>query len=67
MTDAQQEQAARRLCELRGIDPDEQLGQPATDLMSVVYSPAWKLALADIKDFLLIQEACEFGKHSSNG
>lgn len=62
MNEQQKEIAARRLCELRGIDPDASVAHGANpnDDGSVpyilVYSPAWRLAVCEIEQRLMMDD-----------
>lgn len=52
------EAAARKLCELRGIDPDE--CDPYDGHNSLQYGvPYWRRVLPEIEAFLQIQQAIE--------
>lgn len=63
MNEKQLETAARRLCELRGVDPDAQVAHGAdpnpdgTVYAVVWYSPAWTRAIREIRHQLQINEA----------
>lgn len=65
MTDEEFERAGRRLCELRGQDPDELIGHsPRADERGIVAavllsSPAWRLATHEVKNFLTIAQAID--------
>lgn len=65
MTDEQIEKAARKLCELRGIDPDMSVGhgaQPdANGMVPAVmcYSAAWRLAAHEIVAFFQVAKAID--------
>jgi len=66
MNDKQKEQAARRLCELRGIDPDEKVQHGADPdkngfVVSILLcSPAWERALREIEDHVRMHEAINY-------
>lgn len=57
MNEEQLEKAARKLCVLRGIDPDQLIshGAPANEHGFVpaicLWSPSWKLVAGELKDF----------------
>lgn len=53
------ERCARKLCELRGIDPDLMVDAPARESRTMVLmrKPAWELAAAEIQDQINIQAA----------
>lgn len=65
LTDEQLRLAAIRLCELRGEDPHRMIGHGAPpDANGMVpavllHSPAWRFALNDINDLMLIAEAID--------
>ena len=56
MNDKQKEKAAKKLCELRGIDPDSKVAHGADpdkngfSLDILLYSPAWTRVLREIED-----------------
>lgn len=66
MTDEQLEAAARKLCEIRGIDPDRQIGHGAPPNANgavpavMLYSPAWRLAASEIMGFYQVAKALDF-------
>jgi hypothetical protein len=66
MTEEQIEKAARKLCELRGIDPDRRVSHaaPPTSMGYVpavlMYSPAWTLVASEIRGFWMMIEAIDF-------
>lgn len=68
MTDLQKELAARKLCALRGIDPDAMIAHAADSLSNgmvpaiCLYSPAWQLAAREIEKHERIEEAMTFGR-----
>ncbi len=68
MTDQQKEAAARELCRLRGIDPDQRVAHGADPLPSGVvpmvclYSPAWRLAVREIEAQERIEAAMRVGR-----
>lgn len=70
MTDAQIEIAARKLCKLHGINPDDECPyiQPpdifGTPVSGIWFIPRWKVAADAIRRHLLMQEVIEFGKAS---
>lgn len=55
LTDEQVEQAARELCRLRGLDPEEQIvtgapPQPGGWIPAIsVYHPRWQLAAGEVR------------------
>lgn len=63
MTEEQIELAARKLCELRGIDPETQVkhgtGPTNTGCVTAILlcSPAWVIAKQDVMHHLLVAEA----------
>lgn len=65
MTPHQLELAARKLCELRGQNPEELVGHgPSPNPDGTVHavllqSPRWLFALEEIESFLLIQAAID--------
>lgn len=65
MTDEQLEAAARKLCELRGIDPERMVptAPPPTDMGYVpavlLHTPAWRAAVAEIRGFYQIAQALD--------
>lgn len=65
MTDQQLEAAARKLCELRGVDPDRLVptSPPPNDMGYVpavlLTVPAWRQAKAEIQGFLQIAQAVD--------
>ena len=68
MTPDQNEMAARRLCELRGIDPDgewsyTQLGKVGHGYMEMklIYRAEWERALPEIETHQHIIEAIQYG------
>lgn len=66
MTDEQIEAAARKLCEIRGIDPDKRVGHGAEpDANGMVpavmlYSPAWRLVAREVSAFYQVAQAIDF-------
>ena len=58
MTDAQIEMAARKLCELRGLDPDARVcrAHPKHHLLAI-YPFLWEVAADEIRDFERIRMA----------
>lgn len=66
MTDAQLEAAARKLCEIRGIDPDRMVSTspPPTEMGYVpavlLHVPVWRQAQAEIRGFYQIARALDF-------
>ena len=66
LTEEQLEKAARKLCELRGVDPDQKVphAAPPTNMGYVpavlLYSPAWRLVVQDVKDFWNLIAAIDF-------
>lgn len=70
MTDEQIKAAARRLCELRGQDPDAMvIHGPKPDQFGfapavAMQSPMWVLTLDEIQDHLRVREAVAFGEGS---
>ena len=69
MTEQQLEIAARKLCELRGLDPEAKITHGADPdengfVVSIAYiSPRWKLVKKEIQNYLLIQEAIDFASN----
>lgn len=67
MTEQQLEAAARKLCEIRGIDPDFLVshGVPPSDMGYVpavlLHSPAWTLAVSEVRNFYELAKAIDFG------
>lgn len=65
MTDEQIEVAARKLCEIRGIDPDRRVGHgaepDANGLVPAVllYSPAWRLVAREVTSFYQVAQAID--------
>lgn len=65
MTEEQLEMAARKLCEIRGIDPEKRIphGAPPNDMGYVpavlLHSPAWKLVAGEIRGFYQIAQALD--------
>jgi hypothetical protein len=65
MTEEQLEAAARKLCEIRGIDPDKSVphGAPPNDMGYVpsvlLYAPAWRLVASEIRNFYQIAQALD--------
>lgn len=68
MTESQIEFAARKLCELRGINPDEIVGHEAEPdangfvLAVLCHSPAWTLVRKEIIVHQQISDAIAFAK-----
>lgn len=63
MTDDQLEAAARHLCRLRGADPDERVYHADGIHQTLcLISPAWMVALPEIKHRLQVDEAIAFGR-----
>ena len=66
MTDKQIEIAARRLCEIRGIDPDKRVSHgadPSPDGVIcdvLLYSKAWQRAVREVKAHLAILDAMNY-------
>lgn len=66
MTEADLELAARKLCEIRGIDPDFMVSHaaPPTDQGYVpavlLHSPAWRLAVSEVRKFWEMAQAIDF-------
>lgn len=66
MTEQQIEAAARKLCELRGIDPDHLIshGAPPSDMGYVpavlLHSPAWRLVASEVQKFYEMAMAVDF-------
>lgn len=56
LTDEQLEQAARELCKIRGMDPDEMVFHRVTSRVSS-QSYRWVDYINEIKEWLQIQEA----------
>lgn len=67
MTEQQIEAAARKLCEIRGIDPDRMVphGAPPNDHGYVpavlLHSPAWRMAVSEVRNFYQLAKAVDFG------
>jgi len=60
MNEEKLEKAARKLCELRGLDPDERVGHGHPDGYAVMlYSPRWKLVAGEIESTLQVLEAID--------
>jgi hypothetical protein len=65
MTDEQIEAAARKLCEIRGIDPEKRIGhgaEPNADGMVpavILYSPAWRLVAREVGAFYQVAQAID--------
>ncbi|MHB8413894.1 MAG: hypothetical protein ACYDB1_00670 [Acidiferrobacteraceae bacterium] len=63
MTDAELERAARKLCELRSINPDQLIGHGASPDANgnipavLLHSPAWKFAAQEIESAQQIAQA----------
>ncbi len=70
MSDKQLKVAARELCLLRGVDPDQRVGHEADPspngyIPAVrLYSPAWILAIKEIKAQEQIESAMMLGRNS---
>lgn len=64
MTEVQINEAARKLCELRGLNPDETIIGASGDLDVCLMKPRWLTVVDEIRQALLIQEAIEFAKQS---
>lgn len=66
MTEQQLEAAARKLCEIRRIDPDFLVshGAPPNDMGYVpavlLHSPAWRLAVSEVRQFYEMAMAVDF-------
>lgn len=68
MNDEQLERAAKRYCELLGIDPREPddmaaPGYTGPTYATPVYPPKWRGALSRIRDFAAMLEAVEHAKN----
>lgn len=65
MTEQQLEAAARKLCELRGIDPERMIptSPPPNDMGYVpavlLHVPAWRQAAGEIRGFYQIAQAID--------
>ena len=65
MNDDQLEAAARKLCKIRGIDPDRSIGHcapPNADGMVpavMLRSPAWRVAASEILSFYQVAKALD--------
>lgn len=67
LNSAQYEVAARNLCTLRGLNPDDIVEVPRTSAHSTLYaiptqSPRWKTVLPEIHNQLLLQRAMEYAQ-----
>ena len=68
MNESQRRYAARKLCELRGIDPDMRVSHGAEPDENgfvpaiLLYSPAWARALKEIEAREDMDLAMKFGK-----
>lgn len=66
LTEEQLEKAARKLCELRGVDPDKRVahGAPPNSMGYVpaicMYSPAWTLVASEVRNFWNLIAAIDF-------
>lgn len=66
LTEEQLEKAARKLCELRGIDPDKRVphSAPPTNMGYIpavmMYSPAWTLMAGEVRNFWNLIAAIDF-------
>lgn len=66
MTEQQVEAAARKLCEIRGIDPDFLVshGAPPNDKGYVpavlLHTPAWRMAVSEVRKFWEMAQAIDF-------
>lgn len=58
MDGKQIELAAKQLCKLRGIDPEE----THTDAHGVSHLPAWKRAEAEVRHHMQLNEAVQYGR-----
>ena len=60
MDDELIERAAKKLCEIRGLDPDESVphGHPE-GYASIVYSKQWELLVPEIRSHLQVEEAIQ--------
>ena len=67
VTEQQLEAAARKLCEIRCIDPDFLVSHaaPPTDRGYVpavlLHLPAWRLAVSELRNFYALAKAIDFG------
>jgi len=63
------EKKARKLCELRGLDPDKEIGHgadtPGMDVM--MFSPRWERVALEIDSFEQIRQACDGSKSDAEG
>ncbi len=72
MTEEQVEIAARKLCELRGIDPDKSVPHraPPNDHGYVpavlLHSPAWAPCVSEVRAFYQVAQAIDFA-HAWDG
>ena len=57
LTDQQIEAAARKLCELRGIDPDDEIGKRYTAACSIETVLQWHSAALEIRAADQVREA----------
>ena len=65
MTEEQLERAARALCEMRGINPDERVphgpppGPGGMVTANLIFSPAWRLAAGEVLQFWNMAKAID--------
>lgn len=62
MNDRQIEAAARKFCELRGMNPDEN----AMESINSPEIPRWRLSIHHVKNHMAMQEAVEYAKNGWN-
>jgi hypothetical protein len=71
MTEQQIEAAARKLCEIRGIDPDLLMshGAPPSDHgyvpMVLLHTPAWRMYVSEVRKFWEMAQAVDFAVHGA--
>lgn len=69
MTDEQVEAAARELCRLRDVDPDEMVGHgsgPGGELVGDVLqrSPKWRLVVHEVRAHEQVEAAIQAGRQT---
>lgn len=71
MNEEKLEIAARKLCEIRGIDPDFLVshGAPPGDHGYVpavlLHTPAWRMAVSEVRNFWEMARAVDFAVHGA--